>query len=69
MAWYQQHGYVQMTDAEEKSLLKMVTEIYHHLGLDGQRPLSINHIQEKAQKDILKWKEKKSIKEYERAIP
>jgi len=49
-----------MTDAEEKSLLKMVTEIYHHLGLDDQRPFFINNIQEKAEKDVLKWQEKKS---------
>lgn len=58
-----------MTDSEEKSLIKMVTEIYHHLGIDGQRPLSINHIQEEAQKDILKWKEKKSIRRNECATP
>jgi hypothetical protein len=49
-----------LTDSEEKLLLKMVTEIYHHLGLDEQRPFSINNIKEKAEKDVLKWREKKS---------
>lgn len=51
-----------LTDEQQVELFKMVSEIYHHLGLDGQRPLSFNHIQETAQKDILKWRERKRIK-------
>lgn len=51
---------------QQSDLYKMVSEIYHHLGLDGQRPLSINHIQIEAQKNILKWKEKRSMRGHER---
>lgn len=48
-----------LTEADEQKLFKMVMEIYHHLGLDGQRPLSLNSIKEEAQKNILKWKNKR----------
>jgi len=56
-----------MTEAEEKmiqSLYKMTKEIYHHLGLDGQRPISLNNVKDEAQKDILKWKNKRREKDY-----
>jgi len=53
-----------MTDAEERILFKMITEIYHHLGLDCQRPLSLNHIQEEAKNNILKWKDKRLRRNY-----
>jgi hypothetical protein len=39
-----------LTTAQEVELYKMVSEIYHHLGLDGERPLSMNHVAEDAQK-------------------
>jgi hypothetical protein len=55
-----------MTDTEERILFKMITEIYHHLGLDGQLPLSLNHIQEEAKNNILKWKDKKLRRNYVR---
>lgn len=55
-----------LTASEEQQLFAMVKEIYHHLGLDGQRPLSIDQLQRDAQKDILKWREKKRIKGHER---
>lgn len=48
-----------MTDAEERILFKMITEIYNHLGLDGQRPLSLSSLQEEAKNNILKWKDKR----------
>ena len=48
-----------MTDAEERILFKMITEIYNHLGLDGRRPLSLNNLQEEAKNNILKWKDKR----------
>jgi hypothetical protein len=48
-----------MTDAEEKILFNMIMEIYHHLGLDGQRPFSFNNIKAEAQENILKWKNKR----------
>ena len=48
-----------MTDTEERILFKMITEIYHHLGLDGQRPLSLSSLQEEAKNNILKWKDKR----------
>jgi len=56
-----------MTETEEKllqSLYKMTKEIYHHLGLDGQRPISFNNVKAEAQKDILKWKNKRREKNY-----
>lgn len=55
-----------LTATEEQQLFTMVKEIYHHLGLDGKRPLSIDQLQRDAQKDILKWREKKRIKGHER---
>lgn len=48
-----------LTDAEEQILFKMIKEIYHHLGLDGQRPMSFTNVKEEAQINILKWKDKK----------
>jgi hypothetical protein len=53
-----------LTDAEEQKLFHMITEIYHHLGLDGQRPFTFNTIKEEAQENILKWKNKRSKKNY-----
>lgn len=53
-----------LSDVEEKKLLNMVTEIYHHLGLDGQRPISFNNVKDEAQKDIMKWKNKRRGKNY-----
>ena len=53
-----------MTDAEERNLFNMITEIYHHLGLDGQRPFPFANIKEEAQKNILKWKNKRSKKNH-----
>jgi len=50
-----------------ENIEKMVSEIYNHLGLNGERPLSINHVQLEAQKDILKWRLKQvKKKDYER---
>jgi hypothetical protein len=42
----------------------MVTEIYNHLGLDGQRPFAFDTIKEEAQENILKWKNKRSKKNH-----
>ena len=42
-----------------ENIEKMVSEIYNHLGLTGQRPLSINQVRIESQKKILKWKEKR----------
>jgi hypothetical protein len=53
-----------LTDVEEKKLLNMVTEIYNHLGLDGQRPFAFDTIKEEAQENILKWKNKRSKKNH-----
>ena len=53
-----------LTDVEEKKLFNMVTEIYHHLGLDGQRPFQFNTIKKEAQENILKWKNKRSKKNH-----
>jgi hypothetical protein len=53
-----------MTDIEEKKLFDMVTEIYHHLGLDGQLPISINKARIDAQKDVLKFQEKRRRREH-----
>jgi hypothetical protein len=39
-----------------ENIEKMISEIYNHLGLNGERPLSINQVQHAAQKDILKWR-------------
>ncbi len=55
-----------LTELEERNLLKMVTEIYHHLGLDGQRPISFVNIKEEVEKNISKWKDKKRIRDYVR---
>ncbi|MGP8153951.1 MAG: hypothetical protein ACLQBQ_07410 [Smithella sp.] len=48
-----------LTDAEEQKLFNMITEIYHHLGLDGQKPISIIQVRVDAQKDVLKFQEKR----------
>lgn len=53
-----------MTAAEEEKLFIMIKEIYHHLGLDGQRLLSLNQVQEDAKKNILKWKDKRFRRNY-----
>jgi hypothetical protein len=53
-----------LTDVEEQKLFNMIAEIYHHLGLDGQRPFSFNTIKEEAQENILKWKNKRSKKNH-----
>ena len=53
-----------LSDVEEKKLLNMVTEIYHHLGLDGQRPSSFTNIKDEAEKNILKWKDKRRMKNH-----
>lgn len=58
-----------MMETEEEimqTLLKMTKEIYHHLGLDGQRPLSFDNVKEEAQKNILKWKIRRSRKNHVR---
>ena len=50
-----------------ENIEKMISEIYNHLGLNGQRPLSINQVQLEAQKDILKWRLKQvKKKDHER---
>jgi hypothetical protein len=50
-----------------ENIEKMISEIYNHLGLNGERPLSINHVQLEAQKDILKWRLKQvKKKDHER---
>ena len=55
-----------MTDPQRiENIEKMVSEIYHHLGLDGQRPLSIASVQQEAQKNVLKWKSKRLMKGHE----
>ncbi len=58
-----------MTETEEQilqSLFKMTKEIYHHLGLDGQRTLSFTNVKDEAQKNILKWKNRRSRKNHVR---
>lgn len=44
--------------AEEKIMFNMVKEIYHHLGLDGKQPLTLNAIQKQSEEKVLKWKSK-----------
>jgi hypothetical protein len=56
-----------MLTAEEKELFHMVKAIYHHLGLDGARVISMRDREDRAERDILKWREKQRTKEYERA--
>jgi hypothetical protein len=58
-----------MTHNEERQLFNMVAEIYHHLGLDGARPLSFSSIQNQAEKDVLKWNQKKLKKGHECETP
>jgi hypothetical protein len=53
-----------MTDTQEKKIFDMLAEIYHHLGLDGQRPISIVQAGIDAQKDVLKFQEKRRRKEH-----
>jgi hypothetical protein len=54
-----------MTEADERQLIQMVTEMYHHLGLDGKRPLSLSSIQKQSEEKILKWKAKSLKKDHE----
>jgi len=50
-----------------ENIEKMISEIYNHLGLNGERPLSINQVQLEAKKDILKWRLKQvKKKDHER---
>jgi hypothetical protein len=55
-----------LTTQEQRELFQMVKELYHHLGLDGERPQSINHLREEAKKDVLKWQERQAKKKHER---
>lgn len=57
-----------MTEEEEKDMIRMVREIYYHLGLDCRKVVSMKSVGNRAQKDVLKWKEKQLKKGYERAI-
>ena len=50
-----------MTLAEEKELFTMVKEIYSHLGLDN-KPLRLDDIRKQAEKDVLKFIEKRKKK-------
>lgn len=59
-----------ISDADFQELYNMTKAIYHHLGLDGKKPLSINQLQKNVAVDILKWREKKSNKQrHERETP
>lgn len=55
-----------LSPQQQSELFKMVAEIYHHLGLDGEKPISMSYVRQQAEKDVLKWRSKKSIKRNER---
>lgn len=40
----------------------MVKAIYNHLGIDGRKPVDINEIRKDAEKDVLKFAEKRKKK-------
>jgi hypothetical protein len=55
-----------MTEIERiERIEKMLSEIHHHLGLDGQRPLSMSSISQEAEKNVLKWRSKRLMKGHE----
>jgi hypothetical protein len=45
---------------------QMVSEIYHHLGLDCRKVVSIQTVKEQARKDVLKWQDKRIKMRHER---
>ena len=55
-----------MTEAEEQILLRMTKEIYHHLGLDGQGPVLFSSVKNEVNRNILKWKDRRSKKNHVR---
>lgn len=48
-----------MKDTEEKQLLTMVAEIYHHLGLCAEKKFLAHSVRDTAEKDVLAWKLKR----------
>lgn len=48
-----------LTQAQNKELYDMVKAIYNHLGIDGRKPVDINQVRKQAEKDVLKYAEKK----------
>jgi len=58
-----------MTEADLQEMFRMVKEIHSHLGLDGRKIVSMQAVKEQARKDVLKWREKKSIRRHERETP
>lgn len=63
-----------MTDVEriEKkldellSMSRLIKEVHSHLGLDGHKVVTMKSVRDQAQKDVLKWKEKQSMRGHER---
>lgn len=55
-----------LTSTEARELLRMTRAIYHHLGLDGARVISMRESREKVDNDVLKWREKRGMKGHER---
>ncbi len=58
-----------LTPAEQKELLEKVREIHHHLGLDGTKIVSMKEVRAKAERDVLKWREKHAMKEHVSETP
>jgi len=56
-----------MTESDEKDLLRMTREIYHHLGLDGAKIISMRESREQVERDVLKFREKRLKRSNERA--
>ncbi len=54
-----------MEDVKMEEMYKIVKEMYHHLGLDGKKPLSLSSIQKQSEEKILKWKTKSLKKDHE----
>lgn len=56
-----------MKETVEIQLLMMITEIYQHLGLDGDKPFFPHSVRDSAKNDILLWNEKRLKKKHERS--
>jgi hypothetical protein len=51
---------MELTAEQQVEMFRMVSEIYHHLGIDGDRPLSMHHARKIAEINILKLQQRRA---------
>lgn len=52
-----------MIPEKQQEMYDMVKAIYKHLGIDGRKPTDINQVRKEAEKDVLKFAEKRKKKD------